>query len=323
MNHKVKTALIFGITGQDGSYLARFLLGKQYRVVGVSRGSDPTSSPNLCSLGINRDVELITADLVDFHSVLQVIDKIKPDEIYNLAGQSSVSLSFRQPIETMKSFVMGMLNILEAVRTVDSTIKVLNTASTECFGNNGVNIVHENTPFNPQSPYATAKISTYWQIVNYRETYGMYLCTGIMSNHESPLRPEFYVTRKIVAAACRIAENKQKTLELGDLNIIRDWGWAPEYVEGMWTMLQHEVPDDYIIATGKSHSLKKFVELVFKEVGLNWENHVSYSSDFVRPADIATMYVDPSKASNVLKWKSKVSFNELIKKLVNAELEQL
>ena len=259
----MKTALICGISGQDGSYLARLLLDKGYEVVGTSRDAQMSGFANLSKLGILGNVRVVSMAMNDFRSVLQVLSQIKPDEVYNLAGQSSVALSFEQPVETLESITVGTLNLLEAIRFLGRDIRFYNANSSECFGDAGEIAADERTPFRPRSPYAVAKSAAFWEVDNYREAYGLYACSGILFNHESPLRPERFVTQKIVRAACRIAAHKQGTLKLGNLSIQRDWGWASEYVDAMWRMLQQDTPDDYVLATGRTTSVREFCRLAF------------------------------------------------------------
>ena len=233
-------ALICGITGQDGTYLAKLLVDKGYEVIGTSRDAMVASMEHLQRVGVQERVQVISMAINDFRSVLSVIQQYLPDEIYNLAGQTSVGLSFEQPVEAMESICLGTLNILEAIRFVKQPIRIYNAGSSECFGDTGAAAADENTPFSPRSPYAVAKSSAYWLVQNYRDAYGLFACSGILFNHESPIRPQRFVTQKIVRAAARIARNGSGTLELGSIDIHRDWGWAPEYVEAMWLMLQQD-----------------------------------------------------------------------------------
>lgn len=298
----MKTALICGVSGQDGAYLAKLLLGKGYKVFGGSRDAQMSSFSNLKRLGIYDAVNQVSVNISDFRSVLQTIQRTKPDEIYNLAGQSSVGLSFEQPVETLESISVGTLNLLEAIRFSNLPIRFYNAGSSECFGDTGSIAADENTPFRPRSPYGVAKAAAFWQVANYREAYQLYACTGILFNHESPLRPERFVTQKIVASACRIAEGSKEILTLGNINIARDWGWAPDYVEAMWLMLQQEQADDYVIATGQTNQLRDFIRIVFDSVGLNWKEYVKTDASFFRPTDIAEGYAKPTKASEKLGW---------------------
>ncbi len=315
----LKTALIFGVSGQDGGYLSEFLLAKDYRVVGVSRDAEVASFSHLRRLGIFDNVELISAATNDFRSVLQALAKTEPDEVYNLSGQSSVGLSFQQPAETMESISGGTLNLLEAMRFLNRPVKFYSAGSTECFGDTGNVPANECTAFRPRSPYAVAKSAAFWQVANYREAYGFFACSGILANHESPLRPPRFVTRKITAAACRIAAGSPEQLHLGNLGIIRDWGWAPEYVDAMWRMLQQPQACDYVIGTGQSHTLEEFVAGIFTHLGLDWKKHVVVSPALFRPTDINVSRIDPSLAGHSLGWSPQVGFSELIQRLVRAE----
>lgn len=314
-----RRALICGISGQDGAYLARLLLEKGYQVVGTSRDAEANDFRNLKSLGLRERVELVSMTLNDFRSVAQVLQRARPDEVYNLAGQSSVSLSFEQPIDFFEAIAVGALNLLEAVRAGDAPIRLYNASSSECFGDTGGRAASEDTPFRPQSPYATARAAAFWSTANYRAAYGMWTCSGILFNHESPLRPERFVTRKVVAAACRIARGSRERLRLGALSIVRDWGWAPEYVEAMWRMLQQERPRDYVVATGKSCSLEDFVRLAFAELNLDWKRHVEFDPALVRPLDPQTIRADPGRAERELGWKAQCDAPELVRRLVRAE----
>ena len=253
---------------------AKSLLEKGYLVCGTSRDAQMSSFHNLIRLGIREQVKLESVALNDFRSVLQVLMKIEPDEVYNLAGQTSVGLSFEQPVETLESIATGTLNLLEAIRFTGAAIKFYNAGSSECFGDIGDHAADEMTPFRPRSPYAVAKSAAFWEVANYREAYGIFACSGILFNHESSLRPQRFVTQKIVTAACQIARGDHSLLRLGNTSIQRDWGWAPEYVEAMYLMLQQNEPEDYVIATGESHSLAEFVAEAFTCVGLNWQDFV-------------------------------------------------
>lgn len=315
-------ALICGIGGQDGSYLARFLLEKGYEVYGTSRDAQTANLGNLHKLGIRDQVKLLSMAVNDFRSVFHALIKAKPDEIFNLSGQSSVGLSFEQPVETMESVNIATLNLLEAMRFLDRPVKFYNAGSSECFGEAGSTPSHEDTPFRPRSPYAVAKSAAYWEVANYREAYGLFACTGILFNHESPLRPERFVTRKIIAAACRIAQGSRETLRLGNLSIQRDWGWAPEYVEAMWMMLQTEHPTDYIIATGKTTPLEIFVATAFDAVGLRWQDHVQIDPELFRPSDLQMSVANPKKALELLGWQAKTDVVGVIHNIVAVELNQ-
>jgi GDPmannose 4,6-dehydratase len=317
-----KKALICGISGQDGAYLAELLLKAGYTVCGTSRDAQMSSFSNLKRLGIKEQVKLESMALNDFRSVLQVLIKIQPDEVYNLAGQSSVGLSFEQPVETLESIATGTLNLLEAIRFTGAKIKLYNAGSSECFGDIGDNSADENTPFRPRSPYAVAKSAAFWEVANYREAYGIFACSGILFNHESPLRPERFVTQKIIAAVCRIAQGSQETLHLGNIDIQRDWGWAPEYVQGMYLMLQQDNPDDYVIATGESSKLEDFVAAAFASVGLNWQDHVISDRSLLRPTDLAISRGNPSKAKEKLGWQAQYKMPDIVRMMVEHRLQK-
>jgi GDPmannose 4,6-dehydratase len=316
---ETKRALICGVSGQDGAYLARLLLEKGYEVFGTSRDAQMSSFRNLRRLGIDGKVRLESMAVTDFRSVLQALRKTKPYEIYNLAGQSSVGLSFQQPVETLESISVGTLNILEAIRIVELPVRFYNASSGECFGDTDGNAATEDTPFRPRSPYAVAKAAAFWEAANYREAYGIYACSGILYNHESPLRPERFVTRKVVAAACRIAGGSSEKLKLGNVNIERDWGWAPEYVDAMWRMLQQPAARDYVIATGEPNKLSDFVESAFREVGLDWKDHVELDPTFLRPTDISRGFGDPSRAASELGWKAQYHMKDVVRMMVEGE----
>ena len=312
-----KTALICGIRGQDGAYLAEFLLNKGYEVWGTSRDIDSGNFNNLNFLKVQNKVHLISMNTTDFISVFRVINDISPDEIYNLSGQSSVGLSFDQPKETIESIVLGMLNILEVVRENKKMIRIYHAGSSECFGNTKNKPANENTPFEPLSPYAIAKTTASMLVKNYRSAYSMHASNGILFNHESVLRPERFVTQKILHTAKRISQGSGERLSLGRIDIARDWGWAPEYVEAMWIMLQQDSPDDYVIATGVTTTLEDYVSQVFDFYNLDWKDYVSHSKALVRPLDIQNSHADPSKAEKILGWSASVKMPDLIKKLIH------
>ena len=317
----MKKALICGISGQDGAYLAQLLLNQGYTVCGTSRDAQISPFQNLVYLGIKDQIKLESMSLTDFRSVLQVLTKIQPDEIYNLAGQTSVGLSFGQPVETLESIATGTLNLLEAVRFLGTQIKIYNAGSSECFGNTGNVAAEETTPFRPRSPYAVAKAAAFWEVANYREAYGLFACSGILFNHESPLRPERFVTQKIIATACRIAQGSKEKLYLGNMSIQRDWGWAQEYVEAMYLMLQQSQPDDYVIATGESTSLEDFVAAAFVSVNLDWHDYVVVDSSLLRPTDLAVGKGNPGKAKRQLGWEAKYKMPDVVKMMVDARSE--
>ena len=319
----MKTALICGVSGQDGAYLARLLLGKDYRVVGTSRDAQVARFDNLKRLGVRDDIEYCSMVLTDFRSTLQTLARVKPEEVYNLAGQSSVGLSFDQPVETMESVSLGTLNLLEAVQFLAQPIRVYNASSTECYGETGIDGADETTPFRPRSPYAVAKAASHWTVVNYREAYGLFAANGILSNHKSPLRPERFVTRKIVCAACRIKAGTQCELRLGNLAVKRDWGWAPEYVEAMWRILQHDTPEDFVIATGQAHSLEEFVSYAFAALGLDWRDYVEVDPALYRPSEILLNRGNAAKARSKLGWEAKFAMDDVARMMVEAELERV
>jgi GDPmannose 4,6-dehydratase len=316
------TALIIGITGQVGAYLARLLLSKGYYVHGTSRDAAMARLEGLTALGIREKVTLHSLSPIDSQSVTDVIERTAPDEIYNLSGQPSVGLSFSQPGETLESIVFGTLNMLEVLRRKGPGIRFYNAGSCECFGDTGAHPANEQTAFRPKSPYGVAKAAAISLVANYRESYGLFACSGILFNHESPLRPPRFVTRKITAAAAaRIAQGSTERLALGDLSIRRDWGWAPEYVEAMWAMLQCSAPDDFVIASGASHSIEEFVATAFAEVGCDWRAHVDYDPALERLSEIRVSMSDPSRAERLLDWRAKVAFAEIIARMVRAELK--
>jgi len=314
-----KKALICGVSGQDGAYLVRLLLEQGYEIHGTARDAQMTSFSNLQQLGVKSQVTFHSMALNDFRSVLQVLTKVQPDEIYNLAGQSSVGLSFDQPVETLESISVGTLNLLEAIRFTDRPIRLYNAGSSECFGNTGGQPADEETPFRPRSPYAVAKATAFWEVANYREAYNLFACTGILFNHESPLRPERFVTKKIVKSACRIASGSTEKLHLGNISIARDWGSAEEYVKAMWLMLQQEIPEDFVIATGETNTLEDFVAAVFHEVGLNWQEHVISDPSLLRPSEIMISRGNPSKAFKNLSWRATRKMRDVITIIIDAE----
>lgn len=317
----MKRVLISGISGQDGAYLTKFLLDKGYEVHGSARDAQMATFYNLQLLRVKDQVKFHSMALNDFRSVLQVLSKVQPDEIYNLAGQSSVGLSFDQPVETLESISVGTLNLLEAIRFTGRPIKFYNAGSSECFGNTGGQPANEETPFRPRSPYAVAKATAFWEVANYREAYNLFACTGILFNHESPLRPERFVTKKIVTAACRIAAGSSEKLHLGNISIARDWGSAEEYVEAMWLMLQQEQPEDFVIATGETNTLEDFVAAVFLAVGLDWRERVIPDPSLLRPSEIMVSRGNPEKALRKLGWQASRKMRDVIKLIIDAELK--
>ncbi len=316
-----KKALISGISGQDGAYLAKLLLEKGYQVFGTARDAQMSSFQNLEKLGIRQQVTLLSMALNDFRSVLQTLSKAQPDEVYNLAGQSSVGLSFEQPVETLESISIGTLNLLEVIRFLQKPIRFYSAGSSECFGDTGGVPADETTSFHPRSPYAVAKATAHWEVANYREAYNLFACTGILFNHESPLRPERFVTRKIITSACRIAAGSAEKLQLGNISIARDWGFAPEYVDAMWRMLQQDTPGDYVIATGETNTLEDFVAETFAQLGLDWQEHVSTDPALIRPSEIMVSRGNPAKAFAELGWRANNRMRDIIRIMIDAERE--
>ena len=315
-----RRALICGVSGQDGAYLAQLLLSKGYEVWGTSRDAQTSTFSSLRKLGILDKVKTISMSLVDFRSVLQALSKVNPDEVYNLAGQSSVGLSFDQPVDTLESITLGTVNLLESIRFLNPSIRFYNAGSSECFGDIGGVPATENTAFRPKSPYAIAKAAATWQVDLYRQAYGLFACTGILFNHESPLRPERFVTRKIIASACRISKGSAEKLELGNIEVCRDWGWAPEYVDAMWRILNHGEPQDFIIATGVTQSLRDFLRTAFDAVNLDWNDHVQTNSNLLRPSDPLEIGGVATKAKEILLWEPKFKGENLVRRLVKEEL---
>jgi len=314
----MKKALIIGVSGQDGAYLAKLLLEKGYEVHGTSRDHEVSTFGNLTKLGIKDRVKLTSMVTSDFRSVLTALQTADADEIYNLAGQTSVGMSFAYPVETFDSILIGTMNLLECVRLLKKSCRLYNAGSSEVFGNTE-KPADETTNYHPRSPYATAKAAAHYAVANYREAYGLFAATGILFNHESPLRPSRFVTRKIVSTAVRIANGSKERLQLGNLDVHRDWGWAPEYVDAMWRILQRDQAEDFVIATGKMHSLAQFVDHVFVALGLDAKAYVDADSSLLRPLDIAQSVGNPEKAQQLLGWTARVGFDELVLKLVQSE----
>lgn len=314
----MKKALICGVTGQDGAYLAELLLGKGYEVWGTSRDAQTSSFSNLQRLGLAGRVRTLSMAPSDFRSVLSAIDKSNPDEIYNLAGQTSVGLSFEQPAEALESIASSTLNLLEVMRFLNRPLRFYNAGSSECFGDTGGKAANEHTAFAPRSPYAVAKSTAHWLVANYREAYGLHACTGVLFNHESPLRPARFVTRKIVDGALDVAEGRVSTISLGTLDVSRDWGWSPEYVQAMWAMLQTDQADDYVIATGQTYLLRDFVQAAFAAVGLDWQRHVLIDPGLVRRTEIAYSCGDASKAAQQLGWRASSRMPQVVQQMVDA-----
>jgi len=316
-----KTALITGVTGQDGSYLAELLLAKQYKVYGLVRR---LSSPNLANIShIEGSIEILDGDLIDQSSLNQAMQKCQPDEVYNLAAQSFVGTSFRQPVLTGEITGLGTVRLLEAVRAYAASARLYQASSSEMFGHVQGEPQSEATPFHPRSPYGVAKVYGYWASVNYREAYGLYISNGILFNHESPRRGMEFVTRKIANGVALISLGRQQKLTLGNIDAKRDWGYAPEYVELMWRTLQYAHADDFVGATGESHSVREFVQEAFRAVGIDdWEKYVVADEKFARPAEVYNLRGDASKARRLLGWEPKVRFHELVRLMVQAELER-
>jgi len=321
----MKKALITGITGQDGSYLAELLLEKGYEVWGIIRRSssfhtgridhmykDPHENPRL---------KLVYGDLTDGGSLSTIVNSIEPDEVYNLGAQSHVRVSFDTPIYTVNTDALGTLRLLEAIRGMKKPPKFYQASSSEMYGKAVEVPQNEKTPFYPRSPYACAKVYSFWQTVNYREAYGLFACNGILFNHESPRRGETFVTRKITRAATRIKLGLQKKLYLGNLDAKRDWGFAGDYVEAMWLMLQQDEPDDFVIATGENHSVREFLDEVFGYLDLDWHEYVEIDPRYFRPTEVDELLGDATKARKVLGWKPKVGFKELARMMTDADME--
>ncbi len=319
-------ALITGITGQDGSYLAELLLEKRYDVYGVIRRSSSFNTARIESIYTdphepNPRLTLVYGDLTDASSLNHILRRVQPDEIYNLAAQSHVRVSFDVPEYTADVTGLGTLRLLEAIRETGITPRFYQASSSEMYGATLEIPQRETTPFYPRSPYACSKVFAFHTVRNYREAYGLFACNGILFNHESPRRGETFVTRKITRAAARIKLGLQETLYLGNLEAKRDWGYAPEYVEAMWRMLQAEAPEDYVIATGESHSVREFVEEAFGHLGLDWEAHVKQDPRYLRPTEVDALIGDAGKAKRLLGWQPKTTFKELVRLMVEADLE--
>jgi GDPmannose 4,6-dehydratase len=316
-----KTALITGITGQDGSYLAEFLLEKGYRVVGMVRRSSSEKFERIAHLGDR--IEMCQADLLDQYSIIKLVDEIRPDEIYNLAAMSFVPTSWTQPVLTAEFTAIGVTRMLEAVRAVDSKIRFYQASSSEMFGKVKEIPQTESTPFHPRSPYGVAKIYGHWITVNYRESYDIFAVSGILFNHESPRRGLEFVTRKVSNAVARIKQGLADKLPMGNLDAKRDWGFAGDYVVAMWLMLQQDTPDDYVVATGETHSVRELVEIAFSHVGLDYRNHVVMDERFMRPAEVDLLIGNSGKAKKVLGWQPKVNFEELVRMMVDADMRMI
>jgi GDPmannose 4,6-dehydratase len=322
----MKKALITGITGQDGSYLAEFLIKKGYMVYGIIRRSSSFNTQRIDHLyqdphEVSRKLNLVYGDLNDASSLNLLIKNIRPDEIYNLGAQSHVKVSFEVPEYTAEVTGLGTIRLLEAIRDTGVKTKFYQASSSEMFGNAGQSLQNERTPFYPRSPYGAAKVYAYWMTVNYREAYQMFACNGILFNHESPRRGETFVTRKITMALARIKLGLQKKLYLGNLDAKRDWGFAGDYVEAMWLMLQQPKADDYVIATGETHSVKEFLQEAFEYAKLDWKKYVVIDKRYLRPTEVDFLLGDSSKARRVLKWKPKVNFKQLVRMMVDSDMK--
>lgn len=325
-NNSNKIALITGITGQDGSYLAEFLLEKGYQVHGIVRRSSSFNTERLEHLykdphHPDRRLILHYGDLVDGMGLREILTRAQPDEVYNLGAQSHVRVSFDQPVYTVQSDALGTINLLEAIRDTGKPVRFYQASSSEMYGKVVETPQTEKTPFYPRSPYACAKVYSFWQTVNYREAYSLYACNGILFNHESPRRGETFVTRKITRAATRIKEGLQDKLYLGNLDAKRDWGFAGDYVRAMWMMLQQPTADDYVIATGETHAVSEFLDEVFGLLGLEWKKHVEIDPRYFRPSEVDLLLGDASKARKVLGWSPNVTFKGLAKLMTEADWE--
>jgi len=332
----VKTALITGISGQDGAYLAKLLLEKGYRVIGGDRRTASGSLWRLQSLGIANDVEITDFELAEFTNIYTVIEKFQPDEIYNLAAQSFVAVSFEMPIMTSDITGLGVSRILEAIRKINPKIKFYQASTSEMFGQIVEKVQNEKTAFHPRSPYGVAKVFGHWMTVNYRESYNMFACSGILFNHESPLRGKEFVTRKITMGLSKVKSGQLSCLELGNINAKRDWGFAGDYVEAMYLMMQHDIPDDYVISTGENHSIKDFIKIVCDEldIKIEWSGEnlnekcidsstgkviIKINTKYYRPAEVDVLLGDSSKAKNTFGWKPKTSFEDLVSMMIKAD----
>jgi GDPmannose 4,6-dehydratase len=321
-----KKALITGISGQDGSYLAELLLGKGYIVHGIVRRSSSFNIERIEHLyrdphDPNSKLFLHYGDLIDGTGLREILTRVQPDEVYNLGAQSHVRVSFDQPVYTVQTDALGTMNLLEAIRDTGRPVRFYQASSSEMYGKVVQTPQTETTPFYPRSPYACAKVYSYWQTVNYRESYNLFACNGILFNHESPRRGETFVTRKITRAATRIKEGLQKKLFLGNLDAKRDWGFAGDYVESMWLMLQQDKSDDYVVATGETHSVREFLDEVFGHLQLDWNKYVEIDERYFRPAEVDLLLGDASKARKVLGWKPRVSFKALAKMMTDSDWE--
>lgn len=315
-----KLALIIGATGQDGAYLSRYLIQKGFKVYGTSRDSSLCNKENLKKLKIENDIELISLSPLDYRSVIDLITKLSPTHIYNLSGMTSVGLSYDLPLECISSIVNTCLNFLEALRFTQCRAKFFNAASSECFGSVNVGSATETSIFRPKSPYGVSKATAYWLVSSYRESYGIFCCSGILGNHESPLRAERFVTKKIISGAKEIYEGRSNKLILGNLDIIRDWGWAEEYVKAMHLILSADEPNDYIISTGISYSLSDFVKKTFNYLELNIDKHLKIDKRLFRPSDIERSSLNPKKINDQLGWKAKYNLDNVVKFMIENKM---
>ncbi|MBV6716012.1 GDP-mannose 4,6-dehydratase [Paenibacillus chitinolyticus] len=316
-----KRALITGITGQDGSYLAELLLSKGYKVYGLKRRTSVPIMENIQQ--IKNEIEFIDGDLQDLSSLIRAVQIAAPDEVYNLAAQSFVATSWEQPVLTAQATAIGVTNMLEAVRIVKPEARFYQASSSEMFGKVVETPQKETTPFYPRSPYGVAKVYGHWITINYRESFDMFACSGILFNHESPRRGVEFVTRKVTDAAARIKLGLQNELRMGNLDAKRDWGFAGDYVKAMWLMLQQDKPDDYVISTGETHTVEELVEIAFNHVGLNWRDYVVIDPKFVRPAEVDLLLGDCTKAKEQLGWELEVGFEQLVKMMVDSDMEKI
>jgi len=320
----MKTALVTGILGQDGPYLAKLLLQKGYKVYGMLRRHSNPNFSNIDFLGITNDIEYVEGDLTDELSLMNLVKTTRPDEVYNLAAQSFVGLSWEQSKVTTEANALGVLYLLNSLKMFSPTSKFYQASTSEIYGNSTVNgIQDENTPFKPRSSYGISKLYAYWTTVNFRESYGMFTCNGILFNHESPIRGKQFVTRKVTDGVARIKNGLTDKLHMGNLDAKRDWGFAGDYVEGMYMMMQHDKPDDYVLATGESHSVQELIELAFEVAGIpDWEKYIVIDPQHKRPAEVHHLQGTAAKAKKVIGWEPKVSFKELVKMMVEADLKR-
>ncbi|MBI5053710.1 MAG: GDP-mannose 4,6-dehydratase [Chloroflexi bacterium] len=317
----MKTALITGVTGQDGSYLAEFLLSKGYKVVGMVRRSSTINFDRIKH--IQNDIEIVQGDLLDQMSIVDILREYKPGEVYNLAAQSFVPTSWKQPVLTGEFTALGVTRMLEAIRMTDPSIRFYQASSSEMFGKVVEVPQRETTPFYPRSPYGVAKVYGHWITVNYRESYNMFASSGILFNHESPRRGLEFVTHKVTHGVAKIKLGKAKELRLGNLESRRDWGYAGDYVQAMWLMLQQDKPDDFVVATGETHSVQELCEVAFGHVGLNWQDHVAQDPKFFRPAEVDLLVGDPKKANDILGWEPSVNFKQLTQMMVDEDIKAI